>query len=186
MSRIFTSDTLYTVTQSRCWWLSSFGDWYRCGGELEYDLVFEASVEVFVREDDRVENYHLGRDVDVATWGNTKNTRLCLEGDVLYISITLICRFPPRPFTNQYILIKTRKMNERLALTYQGWWSRAWVFRLWRGSRCRFLRMGHWGSGHSVFPPLWPIFRWCCPNPRCCSKHRNDPGKTLAGQIKRQ
>lgn len=97
MSRIFTSDTLYTVTQSRCWWPSPFGDWYVDGGsELEYDLVFEASVEVFVREDDRVENYHLGRDVDVATWGNTKkNTRLCLAGDVLYISITLISRFPP-------------------------------------------------------------------------------------------
>lgn len=156
-------------------------------GELEYNLVFEASVEVFVREDDRVENYHLGRDVDVATWGNKKKPHGCvLAGDVLYISITLICRLPPRPFTNQYILIKTRKMNERLALTYRGWWSRVWVFRLWRGSRCRFLRTGHWDSGHSGFPPLGPTFQWCCPNPRCCSKHRNDPGKTLAGQIKRE
>lgn len=38
-----------------------------------------------------------------------KKTRMCLGGDVLNISITLISRFPPWPFTNQYILIKTSK-----------------------------------------------------------------------------
>lgn len=77
-------------------------------------------------------------------------------------------------------------MSERLTPAYRGWWSRVWVFRPWRGSRCRSLRMGRWGSGRSGFLPLSPTFRWCCPIPQCCSKHRNDPGKTATGQIKKQ
>lgn len=33
--------------------------------KLQYNLVFEASVEVFVREHNRVEYNHLGRDIHV-------------------------------------------------------------------------------------------------------------------------
>lgn len=44
------------------------------GVELEDDLVFEASVEIFMWEDDGVENYHLRRDVDVTTWGQKIKT----------------------------------------------------------------------------------------------------------------
>lgn len=69
MSPIFIFDTLYTVTQSQRWFSGR-----QRGLELEYDLVFKASVEVFMWEDDRVENYHLGWDVDVTTWGRKKQT----------------------------------------------------------------------------------------------------------------
>lgn len=75
-------------------------------------------------------------------------------------------------------------MSEWLTPAYRGWWSRVWVFRPWRGSRCRSLRTGRWGSGHSGFPPLSPTFQRCCPIPQCYLKHRNDPGKTATGQLR--
>lgn len=74
------------------------------GVELEDDLVFEASVEIFMWEDDGVENYHLRRDVDVTTWGQKKKqkkTKGCLGGNVFYISVPLISSSLPRPFMNQ-------------------------------------------------------------------------------------
>lgn len=104
MSHIFIFDTLYIVTQSRRWWLSSLGDtWrgWRRGVELEYDLVFEASVEVFMWEDDRVENYHLGRDVDVTTWGEKKQTKAVLGRRCVLHFNYLNLPFPPPPFVNQ-------------------------------------------------------------------------------------
>lgn len=71
------------------------------GVELEYDLVFEASVEVFMWEDDWVENYHLGRDVDVTTWGEKKKTKAVFgRRCVLYFNYFNL-PLPPRPFMNQ-------------------------------------------------------------------------------------
>lgn len=104
MSHILIFDTLYTVTQSQRWapfvrrWLRG-----RQGGvELENDLVFEASVEVFMWEDNRVENYHLGRDVDVTTWGGKKTRTKAVLGRrcVLHFNYFNL-PFPPRPFMNQ-------------------------------------------------------------------------------------
>lgn len=153
------------------------------GDELEDDLVFEASVQVFVWEDDRVENHHLRWDVDVTTWGRDQKRKK--KGGV---DVFLHCsdfNLPSPPWINQFSS-KQAKMKEQSAPAYPGWWWRGWASRPWRGSRCRSLRTGHWGSGHSVFLPPSPTFRWCCPIPQCCSKRRNDPGITWTGQIKRQ
>lgn len=74
MSHIFIFDTFYTVTQSQRVVGGGLRGWQR-GVELEDDLVFEASVEIFMWEDDGVENYHLRRDVDVTTWGQNKTNQ---------------------------------------------------------------------------------------------------------------
>lgn len=41
---------------------------------LQYDLVFEASIEVFVWQDDRVEYDDLGRDVYITTCEESKSS----------------------------------------------------------------------------------------------------------------
>lgn len=49
---------------------------------LENNLVFEATVEVFVWEDNRVEYNHLGGDVYVTTWGEKARLYLVCVGAV--------------------------------------------------------------------------------------------------------
>lgn len=58
MSSVVIFDILYTETQRV---------WLHPSETLENDLVFKAAVEVFVWEDNRVENNHLRRDGHVTT-----------------------------------------------------------------------------------------------------------------------